>query len=265
MTNPSSNTPGKLLLTALLTAVSFLSYSQSRKILIVSTNVDSVGNHVSGTFLKEIAYPFKYFIDKGYAVDVLTPKGGKAAIYDNGNVPDDLQQIQKSEAFSTKINATLSPVQVNVKDYVAIFYPGGHGQYFDVMNDERISVIAAKIYENGGVVGTAGHGAASLINVQLSNGSYLVAGKTMTCFPHWAELKFMNISNYGKLLPFDMEDVLARRGAILNVCSAENRDNNSLTLVADAKNKIVTGAFANSAPWVAEQMDLLIKENKKRS
>jgi putative intracellular protease/amidase len=132
------------------------------------------------------------------------------------------------------------------------------------MNDERISSIAATIYENGGVIGTAGHGAASLAGIQLSNCKYLVENKKLTCFPLWAEKKFMNISNYGKLLPFDMQEVLIRRGAKLIICTPETRPNKEFTHVTDVKNRIVTGSFATAAQWVAEQMVVLIRENKKR-
>jgi len=247
--------PGLL---GLLLFTSFLGYSQSKKILIVATNIDSVGNNASGTFLMEIAYPFKHFIDRGYDVDVVTPKGGKTAIYDNGKVSGDLALIQKNELFIQKTSASLSPQQINSREYIAVFYPGGHGQYFDVMNDERIATIAAKIYENGGIVATAGHGAASLINIQLSSCKYLIENKKMTCFPLWAEKKFMNISNYGKLLPFDMQEVLARRGANLIVCTPETRPNKEYTHIIDEKNRIVTGAFATSAQWVAEETVKLI-------
>lgn len=56
-----------------------------------------------------------------------------------------------------------------------------------------------------------------------------------------------------------MEEVMARRGANLIVCSKDNRSNKELTHVVDVKNRIVTGAFATSAQWVAEQMVELIK------
>jgi len=251
----------KKLFALILISFCLTGYSQSKKVLIVSTNIDSVGNNASGTFLMEIAFPFKHFTEQGYEIDIVTSKGGRAAIY--GKVTDEFAPINNSELFIKKTTNTLSPLQVNPKEYVAVFYPGGHGQYFDVVNDERIAAITAKIYENGGVVGTAGHGPASLINVRLNNGKYLVDGKTMTCFPHWAELKFMNISNYGKLLAFDMQEILARRGANLIVCTEETRPNKDFTHIVDSKNKIVTGAFATSAQWVAEQVVVLIKANKK--
>ncbi|WP_158561197.1 type 1 glutamine amidotransferase domain-containing protein [Emticicia sp. C21] len=246
-------------LALIMVLISLTCFSQIKKVLIVATNIDSVGTHKSGTYLMEIAYPFQYFIDKGFEVDILTPKGGKTSLYDNGKVAEDLAKIQKNELFIKKTNNSLSPVEVKWADYSAVFYPGGHGQYFDVMYDERIALITSKIYEKGGIVGTAGHGIASLVNVQLSNCQYLVQNKRITCFPHWAELRFMNISNYGKLLPFDMEVVLARRGANLIVCTPENRPDKNYTHIVDATNRIVTGAFAVSAQWVAEEVVKLIK------
>jgi putative intracellular protease/amidase len=247
---------------AVLLLIAQRAFSQNKKILIVSTNRDTVVTNASGTFLKEMAYPFQYFTDNGFDVDVITPKGGKAAIYHWGETPEALNKIWKSDLFIKKTSNTLNPTQVNVKEYAAVFYPSGHGQYFDVVEDERIASISGKIYENKGVVGTAGHGAASLINIRLSNGMFLVEGKRMTCFPHWAELKWMNISNYGKLLAFDMEEVLRRRGANLVICMEETRTNKDLTLVRDDKNRIVTGSFASSAQWVAEQMVAMLKERK---
>lgn len=248
----------KLYLIVLLLSVYF-SFAQSRKILIVSTNRDSVGTNVSGTYLIEIADPFKHFTDNGYEVDIVTPKGGKAAIYQAANQKEEILQIQRTKLFIDKTTNTFSPDKINPRAYAAIFYPGGHGQYFDVLSDERIAKIAATIYENGGVVGTAGHGAASLVNIQLGNGKYFVDGKRMTCFPTWAEKIWMNISNYGKLLPLDMEEVLRRRNAILIVATRETVDDDKLTHIANEEQRLVTGSFASSALWVAKEMDRIIK------
>ncbi|MFM8741893.1 MAG: hypothetical protein ACKODM_01010, partial [Cytophagales bacterium] len=128
-------------------------YAQKKKILIISTNRDSVGTNASGTYLPEIAYPFQYFTDNGYEIDIVTSKGGKAAIYDRGNLADALSKIKKSGLFITKTSYTLSPLQVKPTEYIAVFYPGGHGQYFDVVHDERIAALTTAIYELGGVVG----------------------------------------------------------------------------------------------------------------
>jgi hypothetical protein len=106
-----------------------LALAQKGKILIVSTNIDSVGSNRSGTFLREIAYPFQYFTDQGYQVDILTPRGGAASIYQRDKEADELIVIRDSELFKNKTAATLSPNEIKPKDYRAVFYPGGHGQY----------------------------------------------------------------------------------------------------------------------------------------
>ncbi len=225
-----------------------------KKILIVATNIDLLGKFESGTFLYEVARPFKYFIDNGYDVDFTTPKGGKVAIYPTGDQGFDIGKIQRSKLYISKTKNSLLPTEVHDSEYVAVFYPGGHGQYFDVVKDESISILVAKIYENGGIIGSAGHGEASLINIKLSNNKYLVEGKKMTCFPHWSELKDMYISDYGKLLPFDMQEVLAKRGANLIVCPSIPKPNKECRQIVDYKNRMITGAFAGDADWVAEEI-----------
>lgn len=225
-----------------------------KKILIVATNINLVGKNESGTFLPEIVTPFKYFIEKGYEVDVITPKGGHTAIYSWG-------EVERNELFISKTKNSLSPKDVQPGNYVAAFYPGGHGQFFDVVKDTSICKLVAKIYENGGLIAACGHGIASFVNIKLSNSNYLVNGKTMTCFPHWSELQSMNISDYGKLLPFDMEKILAERGAKLEVCPSQSKTTLECTRVIDKKNRMITGAFAGDAKWVAEE---IVKQIQKK-
>ena len=135
----------QLLTLTFFTLTSLSLFAQSKKILIISTNVDSVGNNRSGTYLPEIAFPFKNFTDKGYTVDIVTPLGGKAEIYER-TVPSDLAAIRDSKSFIDKTSSTLSPDKVDPSKYGAVYVPGGHGQFFDVATDERIATIVAKIY-----------------------------------------------------------------------------------------------------------------------
>ena len=224
------------------------------RVLLVSTNVDKVGPNVSGTYVMEIVLPFRHFTLQGAAVDVMTPRGGKAAIYHAGKPSDESLATQASEAYIRATTQTLSADQVVATDYDGIYFPGGHGQFWDVVTDARVAAITAAIHERGGVVGSAGHGTASLVNVRLADGAHLVTGKRMTCFPTWAEKAWMNLSDYGRLLPFDMEDVLRSRRADLVVCTPETANDRSLILVSDARHRLVTGSFARGSQWVAEEM-----------
>lgn len=242
----------KSILTTSFVLFAIILFAQQKRILIISTNIDSVGSNRSGTYLPEIAYPIKFFIDKGYAFDVVTPKGGKAAIYE-AETEAELALIRDSKSFIDKTEHTLAPGDVDPSKYKAVYVPGGHGQFFDVATDERIANIVAKVYEAGGVIGTAGHGTASIVNVKLSDCSFLVSRKRITTYPSWAEQRWMNISNYGKLLPFCMQELLQRRGAYV-VISEPETNNVDNTRVVDKANRFVTGSYANSAGWVSEEM-----------
>jgi putative intracellular protease/amidase len=232
---------------------------RSPRVLIVSTNVDRVAGNVSGTFLMEIAYPFQYFKDTQIEVDVVTPKGGAAAIYNAPNTADDLLTIQRSGAFVEKTMHTLAAHEIRAKDYIGIFFPGGHGQYFDVALNQKILEATAAIHHQGGVIGSAGHGTACLANVKTLDGNYLIKNKKMTCFPTWAEKEWMDISNFGKALPFDMEEVIRARGADLTLCTRETRSDTNLILVSDDDNRLVTGSFARQSRPVAEHMLRLMR------
>ncbi|MEX0272976.1 MAG: hypothetical protein AB3N16_01205, partial [Flavobacteriaceae bacterium] len=131
------------------------------------------------------------------------------------------------------------------------------GQFWDTHNNEDILHIISKIYDAGGVIGTIGHGTATLIDVKLKSGEYLVKGKTMTSFPSWNEKNIMEQSDFGKLLPYDMETELLKRGADLKVYDHEKKRNHE---IVDSKNRLITASFANSGKFVADEVLNLIGE-----
>src|SRR6478735_9355395 len=95
---------------------------KSKKILIIATNVDIFNKNENGTFLIEIAYPFQYFIDNGYGIDIITPKGGQTAIYPKEYAGPGLGKIQRSELFISKTKSSLSPDEVVDSVYLAVYY-----------------------------------------------------------------------------------------------------------------------------------------------
>lgn len=238
------------LLSVLLTLLTTVAYAQ--KVLIVSTNVGSINNTENGTFLMEIAYPLSVFKAAGVEVDILTPKGGKAALYHRGELSEELAKIQSSDYFKQKTENTLSPGQINTKDYVGIYYPGGGGQFYDVVDNKEIAQIAARIYEKGGMIGAAGHGPASLINIQLSNKEFLVQNKKITCFPKAYSAKW---------IPIDWEALLKQHGAEV-VLPTTDIEKDKGVLLLDKANRFATGSFAENAQWVAEQLVQFAKEKK---
>jgi putative intracellular protease/amidase len=236
------------------------SAQQKKKILIVGTNVGVVNQKTNGTYLMEIAVPFDYFIQQGYDVDIVTPNGGKTAIYHKGDTLPLLKKMALNSVFIQKTANSSSPDKIKSSDYAAILFPGGYGHFYDVYENKNILAITSQIYESYGVIGSLGHGTADLLNVKLKSGDYLVKGKKMTCFPTWVEKEYMTEADYGKLLPVDMESELIKRGALVKARTKEMQGTKDDSFVTDAPNRVVTASFADGGEYVAKEMHALLSK-----
>ncbi|WP_159090576.1 DJ-1/PfpI family protein [Aquimarina aquimarini] len=216
-------------------------------------------NEPNGTYLIELAVPFNQFSKKNFDIDIVSPKGGEIPIYHSGDTATIVKSIIKNELFKSKTKNSLKPTEINPKEYLAVIIPGGYGQFWDTHKDDNILKIISEIYDYGGIIGTIGHGTATLINVKLKSGEYLVKDKTMTSFPTWNEKNIMKQSNFGKLLPYDMETELKSRGANLKVYNHQKKINYE---IVDSENRLITASFANSGEFVANEILKLINETK---
>lgn len=68
---------------------------------------------------------------------------------------------------------------VDVSAYDAVFAPGGLAPMVDMPEDPLLKKAISETYERNAVVGAICHGPVSLLNVKLSDGSYLVNGKNI--------------------------------------------------------------------------------------
>jgi putative intracellular protease/amidase len=141
------------------------------------------------------------------------------------------------------VENTRRPSEVRAEDYVAVFYAGGHAAMWDLPDNAELAAIAARIYDRGGVVGAVCHGPAGLVNVRLSNGHYLVAGKDVSAFTNDEE----RAVKLDHALPFFLADRLTERGA-----RHHGAPNFKEKVVVSER--LVTGQNAASAAGVAEQM-----------
>lgn len=223
----------------------------SQKILIVLTNHNQLGStgRKTGFYLDEAAHPHAVFTQAGYEVDFVSPTGEEAPIDPKSyNLEDPLnRQFVESEAVMAQVKDTLSPQEIDPSEYSAIFFAGGHGVMWDFPNNEELAQITAAIYERGGIVGAVCHGPAGLVNVQLSDGTYLVAGKTLAAFTNEEE-EAVELTDQ---MPFLLETKLTERGAQ----HTEAPNFQPHVVVSD---RLVTGQNPASATGVAEQMTKLL-------
>ncbi len=219
------------------------------KVLIVASNLVDMGDpekHEARNDLFEFAPPYHVFLSHGYEVDFVSPEGGQVAFM---REPLGISSYAiKYEGFLDKAKDTLSPDQVNPSDYWGVFTGGGYGVVFDVAGNAEIQAIIAEIYESNGIVGVGGHGAASIVNVKLSSGEYLVKDRRVAGFPNSTETRVSWAKN-GTLLPFLIESELAERGAI-----AENKETLPDKSEVIVDERIVSTMFLPSAALVAKEM-----------
>ncbi|MCC3405966.1 MAG: type 1 glutamine amidotransferase domain-containing protein [Microcoleus sp. PH2017_10_PVI_O_A] len=221
----------------------------SQKVLIVLTSHDTLGDtgKETGFYLPEVTHPLDAFTRAGLTVDFVSPKGGKAPMVGidledplNKAFLDDSEQV-------LRVENTLNPAQIDPAEYGAIFYAGGHGTMWDFPNNDRLAEIAAAIYEAGGIVGAVCHGPAALVNIKLSDGTYLVADKTVAAFTNEEEAA-VGLTN---IVPFLLESTLIERGAKFTKVA-------NFEVCVVASERLVTGQNPASAAGVGEGMVELI-------
>jgi putative intracellular protease/amidase len=118
---------------------------------------------------------------------------------------------------------------------------------WDFADDVGLARAAATIYERGGVVAAICHGPAALVNLRLSNGAYLIAGKRVAAFTNDEE----RAAELDQVVPFLLADALAARGA--EHVAAPNWQANVIV-----SERLVTGQNPASAAGVAEEVARLL-------
>lgn len=225
---------------------------QRGKVLAVVTSCDTMGKSgkETGYELTELSRTYYVWQANGFEVDVASPKGGSAPVVidwdDMG--PFDYAFLNDTTA-QQKTKNTIPIETVNAEDYEAVYFLGGKGAMFDFPNDSRIQSIARKQFESQKVVGAICHGPAALVNVMLSDGSFLISGKKISGFTNEEEL-FL-IPDAKEIFPFLLEDAMVSRGAQVNkgavYLNTISRDGNLIT----AQNPWSTWTFAET---MVEQM-----------
>ena len=223
----------------------------TRRILLATTSHDKKGDtgQATGAFLPEVAHPYAVFRDAGFAVDVASVRGGKVPL-EGLDTEDPVSVAFLADPIAMRfMSESQRSSDVDPKKYDAIFFAGGHGAMWDLPDDPGFAAAARAVYERGGIVAAVCHGPAALVNLRLSNGSYLVAGKTVSAFTNDEE----RAVKLDQVVPFLLADELVARGA--KHAPAPNWQEQ---VVADQR--LVTGQNPASATGVARRVVGLLAE-----
>lgn len=220
-----------------------------KKVLIIVSNANAIGpnNRRTGTFLPEVAHPYAEFDAANYQIDFASLTGDTPYL-DALNLagdPDNLAFLVGKGWAAMQKAVKLSTVDVSIYD--AIFIPGGLAPMVDMPEDLLLKKVVGQTYERRAVVGAVCHGPVSLLNVKLSDGTFLVNGKNIASFTTEEE------DNYARPdVPFDLQIALTGQGAVFH--AAAPWTSNSI-----ADGNLVTGQNPASAKGVAQKMITLLE------
>jgi putative intracellular protease/amidase len=174
-----------------------------------------------GFWAAELSHPYYEFTEAGYQVTIASPNGGKVEV-DALSDPRDPSKWSADDLISmgflntTELVALLENTPklstLDYRSYDALVICGGQSPMFTFRNNTELHDAIRAFYEAEKPVAVFCHGVAALVDATLSDGSYLVTGKTVTGFAN-VEEDYSDKAAGTRVMPWRLEDALKERGA----------------------------------------------------
>jgi putative intracellular protease/amidase len=185
------------------------------KVLMVMTSHDQLGNtgRKTGFWLEEFAAPYFVFRDAGAQPTLASPKGGQPPIDPKSDVPENqtsaMARFKEDRTAQKELSQTFRLSDMKADDYDTIFYVGGHGPMWDLVDNPDSIALIESFYNSGKPVAAVCHSPAVLHRVTYG-GEPIVRGKRVTGFTNGEE-EAVHLTD---VVPFLVEDELKRLGGL---------------------------------------------------
>src|SRR6201991_1531037 len=185
------------------------------KVLMVLTSHDKLGDtgRKTGFWLEEMAAPYYVFKDINAQITLASPKGGRPPLDPKSNDPnfqtDITRRFEKDAEAEAQLDRTVLLDSVSQEDYDTIFYPGGHGPMWDVVDDQNSIKLLESFVAADKPFAVVCHSSGALHRVKTPEGKLFVQGKTVTGFTNGEEEEV----GLTKVVPFLVEDEMLKLGA----------------------------------------------------
>ena len=185
------------------------------KILMILTSHDHLGNtgRKTGFWLEEFAAPYFVFRDAGVVLTLASPKGGQPPIDPKSDLPENqtaaMTRFKQDRAAQEALSQTVKLADMKSQDFDTIFYVGGHGPMWDLVDNPDSIALIESFYNSGKPVAAVCHSPAVFHRVTYQ-GAPLVKGKRVTGFTNGEE----EAVHLTKVVPFLVEDELKRVGGL---------------------------------------------------
>src|SRR3954471_16804490 len=185
------------------------------KILTMLTSHDKLGDtgRKTGFWLRERAVPYFVFGDAGVKLTLASPKGGQPPIDPKSDLPENqtpaMARFKQDPLAQKDFANTVKLRNMRSQDFDAIFYSGGHGPMWDLVDNPDSIALIESFYNSGKPVAAVCHAPGVLHRVTY-NGAPIVRGKRVTGFTNEEEAEVQ----LTHVVPFLVEDELRRLGGL---------------------------------------------------
>lgn len=169
----------------------------------------------------ELVHAWHKFCGVGYEVTIASPEGGSCKL-DAWSDPRDESKYSFGDILTmgfintpeywALVEQTPKLGDLDYDDYDAIVVVGGQSPMFTFRENRDLKEALRVFYESERATSALCHGTAALIDVRLSDGSYLIEGKTMTGFAN-VEEQYADDYVGSEVMPWHIEDAARGRGA----------------------------------------------------
>lgn len=217
------------------------------KILMVLTSHDQMGDtgQKTGFWLEEFTAPYYVFLDAGADITIASPKGGQPPVDPNSEASEALTETTRrfeADAHAREaLASTKKLADVDMNEFDAVFYPGGHGPLWDLVNNDTSMALIKVAYEQDKVIGAVCHAPAVFKNIEIKPGQNLVGGREVTGFSNSEE----EAAGLTQVVPFLLEDMLKD-----NTATYTKGDDWAPHIVVDSK--LITGQNPASSEGTAK-------------
>ena len=193
------------------------------KILFVMTGVDhwtlaDGTRHPTGFWAEEAVAPYEAFKAAGHEIVVATP-GGVVPTVDKASLAPEFNGGQENAdrvadvlAAATELESPVRLEGVNLDEYAAVYYPGGHGPMEDLAVDADSGRLLTRALESGKPLGVVCHGPAALLAAE-QDGVNAFAGYRVAAFTNAEEVQ----SGFADKARWLLQDRLTEAGVQVQV------------------------------------------------
>ena len=231
--------------------------SRPKKVLIVVANpaTSTTLGWPAGFWGAELTHPYYELTQRGVAVTIASPDGGMVEMDALSDPRDDSRWsaddlitmgFLNTPELVALLQDTPKLADLDLGEYDAIMVAGGQAPMFSFRGNEQVHDALRRFCESEKPTCVYCHGTAALVDLRLSDGTYLVDGRTVTGFAN-VEEDFSDEFVGQKVMPFRVEDELKQRGA--NYVQA-----GLFKAFAVRDGRLITGQQQYSARKVAEML-----------